>query len=265
MTCQNLPPIFALHYQKQPSQEFEQPRKDSFFYQITSDILRKWPLLLFPRSKKKRFWSALITLETPVNPVSSWPGKSVARSTVRSEEEDAGWLPWPGINPAPTSSESPTRCSCPSEGFCFPRERERESERIRPKEKQTESFYSFNMCVLIIPNLIWHHEKPTSFMDLSQYVPESSPSFIRGASSRNNNGASVPTNRCFWNLNRIKLISNLITNMKRTTFLNFKFRQQWQTYELKIFCRKNEYLPINNLKLYQSKKNIPKLRIQTTI
>ena len=81
-------------------------------------------MLLFPRSKKNRFWSALITLETPV---SSWPVELVARSTV----EEEGWLPWSGINPTPTSSESPTRCSSASEGFCF-----QEEVRIRPERNR---------------------------------------------------------------------------------------------------------------------------------
>ena len=84
----------------------------------TSEILKKWPLLLLPRSKKNLFWSTLITLEAPTLPlISSWAGSSVDRSTVISDE-GAVWVLWPAIKPAPTSSESPTIRSEASEFCC---------------------------------------------------------------------------------------------------------------------------------------------------
>lgn len=51
-------------------------------------------------------------------PISSCAGKSTDLSTF-SSEAGAGWLPCPDMKPAPTSSESPTRCSDCSDPCCF--------------------------------------------------------------------------------------------------------------------------------------------------
>lgn len=106
-----LSPFFCLYKEKGDSHEYHHTSDEH-----TSDILRKWPRLLLPRSKKNFFWSTLITLETPMLPSSSCGGSSTARSTFRSETGE-GWLLWPDMKPAPTSSESPTICSGGS-GFC---------------------------------------------------------------------------------------------------------------------------------------------------
>ena len=89
----------------------------NFSWNLTSEILRKWPLLLLPRSKKNLFWSTLITFDTAMLPISSCGGSSTDLSTFSSEVV-TDWLLCPDMKPAPTSSESPTRRSEVSELCC---------------------------------------------------------------------------------------------------------------------------------------------------
>lgn len=85
---------------------------------LASEILKKWPLLLLPRSKKNLFWSTLITFETAKLPISSGGTTSADLSTFKSPPV-AAWELSPDIKPAPTSSDNPTRRSDESEFCCF--------------------------------------------------------------------------------------------------------------------------------------------------
>lgn len=188
----------------------------------TSDILRKSPLLLLPKSKKNRFWSARITFDVPNPPTSSCGGNSINRSTLSSADPDANWVLRPGMKPAPTSSESPGSrsegsicCCCNWHGW---------------KTMNTWTILKiswFNRRFTKHVYLIRYHEKLWAFLIyLQQYVPECSPPFSTRAPCRNNNRAAISINRCFWDLFNKQLHQIFVQVLKSYAKLSFCSRQK---------------------------------------
>lgn len=190
-TChlQSMVPIENFHYSATGSL-----KEQTILLRHTSDIRRKWPLLLLPRSKKNLFWSALITFETPKFPISSCAGNSTDLSTFNSDA-GAGWVLWPDMKPAPTSSESPTSRSEGSELCCFYNRNTKSNE--TPTKWRKHNAFTGKHRKRSQGHLIWQDEKPWCFINLCQDAPECCPPFISGASCWNNNGTPISAHRSF--------------------------------------------------------------------